>query len=119
MAKPYSYNHLVSERKHRKACRGFFGKDLIINAYGDLLGCCWDNTHLQTYGNIFVDDLEETRSGEKLSRMRAGLRNLDFTELPLCKQCYEVMSVSQFSQVWDPISSRTLGLANSDKSLIE
>lgn len=91
MAKPYSYSHLVSERSHRKACRGVFGNDLIINAYGDLLGCCWDNTRLQPYGTLFVDDLEDIEQGERLKHMRECLRNKDFTELPLCKQCYETM----------------------------
>ena len=91
MAKPYSYSHLVPKRLHSKACRGVFGNDLIINAYGDLLGCCWDNTRLQSYGNVFIDDLEDIENGERLKHMRECLRNKDFTELPLCKQCYETM----------------------------
>ena len=95
MAQPYSYSHLVFNRPHKRACDGVFGKDLIINVYGDLLGCCWDNRRLQSYGNIFSEDLVDINRGEKLRKMRDCLRDAEFTTLPLCEQCYEVMNSYQ------------------------
>jgi MoaA/NifB/PqqE/SkfB family radical SAM enzyme len=91
MAQQYSYDSLVPRKKHRRVCKGFFGLDLIINAYGDLLGCCWDNTRLQPYGNIFEMPLADILSGGQLKAMRVELYNKDFSRLPLCKRCHEVM----------------------------
>lgn len=75
---------------HPRACGRIFGKSIIINAFGELLGCCWDNSREQHYGNIFFRSLKHIRKSKRLKEMRAELKARNFDRLPLCKVCMEV-----------------------------
>lgn len=64
-----------------------YGNNVIINAHGDLTGCCWDSSRLQTYGNVFEESLIKLRSGGLLKALQKELVNGDFHRLPVCKRC--------------------------------
>lgn len=74
-------------RRPQEACRNTYGLSLIITVHGDLTGCCWDSSKLQTYGNIFEKSLRELRSSKRLKALRRELRTRDFHRLPVCKRC--------------------------------
>lgn len=74
--------------KTRPVCWNRFGRNLIINAYGDLVGCCWDNTRKQSYGSIFKESLLSLRGGELLRALREELVGRDLHRLPLCRGCF-------------------------------
>ncbi len=75
---------------HKRACDKIYGRSIIINAFGELLGCCWDNSREQHYGNIFFTPLNRIRKSKRLKEMRAELKARNFDRLPLCKVCMEI-----------------------------
>lgn len=78
---------------HRPVCwkkqagRYVYGDSVITNVHGNLTGCCWDSSNLQTYGNIFEKPLVESRSGGLLKALRRELESRDFHRLSVCRRC--------------------------------
>ncbi|MBA7593123.1 GTP 3',8-cyclase [subsurface metagenome] len=64
-----------------------YGRNIIITAHGDLTGCCWDSSRLQTYGNVLKTPLAELRSGKLLRSLQEEQARGDFHRLPVCKRC--------------------------------
>lgn len=91
---PEEARHLIIKAQHPPICRrqrtGYryvYGESVIINVRGNLTGCCWDASDLQTYGNVFEKPLTELRSSELLKTLRRELVKSDFHRLPVCKRC--------------------------------
>lgn len=78
---------------HRPVCwkkqagKHIYGDSVIVNVHGNLTGCCWDSSNLQTYGNLFENPLPKLRSGGLLRALRKELEGGDFHRLPVCKRC--------------------------------
>ncbi len=78
---------------HRPVCwkkqvgRHIYGDSVIVNVHGNLTGCCWDSSNLQTYGNVFEKPLAQLRSGGLLKALRKELERRDFHRLQVCKRC--------------------------------
>lgn len=74
-------------RRPQDACRNTYGLSLIITVHGDLTGCCWDSSKLQTYGNVFETPLKALRSSKLFKDLQKELRARDFHRLPVCERC--------------------------------
>ncbi len=86
---PKEANDLIIRglRRPQEACYNTYGLSMIITVHGDLTGCCWDSSRLQTYGNIFNTPLKEFMSGKLLKDLRRELVARDFHRLPVCRRC--------------------------------
>lgn len=87
-ASKWAYDNLLFSPLVPRQC--FYGQTYIINVYGDLCPCCTDTSRMQTYGNVFeekIDVLLNENFNPKLKRLRMELKNKDFTNLPICKEC--------------------------------
>jgi len=88
---PNETKKLWTERGRNRPiiCRNIFGLGVVINVHGDLIGCCWDSSRSQTYGNIFETSMKQLRSSILLAELRQELTNRDFHRLPICKTCLD------------------------------
>ncbi len=103
---PEEVRHLIIRQKNSRffprlrvsACwkngKYVYGDSVIVNVHGNLTGCCWDSSNLQTYGNVFEKPLSELRSGGLLKTLRRELVNKDFHRLPICKRCVTRLPVT-------------------------
>lgn len=87
-ASKWTYDNLLYDPLVPRKC--YYGQTHIINVYGDLCPCCTDTSRVQTYGNVFeekIDKLLNEKTNPKLKRLRKELKNRNFTNLPICKEC--------------------------------
>ena len=74
-------------KSNRRRCpNGWYGRDLIVQWDGDLVGCCSDNGKSQVYGNAAAGLFSKATIQERRKRERE-FRARNFTRLPLCKRC--------------------------------
>lgn len=87
-ASKWAYDNLLYKPPIPRSCH--YGQTYIINVYGDLCPCCTDTSRVQTYGNMFeekINVLLNENTNLKLKKLRNELKQRDFTNLPICKEC--------------------------------
>lgn len=66
---------------------------LSINWDGSVSACCSDYDNIMIVGNIMENDLREIFNGAKEKKFREVLKDDNYDKLPLCKDCYEYISL--------------------------
>lgn len=73
---------------HMTVCPEIWDK-LSINWDGSVSACCQDYDNLMLVGNILEDDLHEIFIGKKIKAYREIIKNSNYDQLVLCRDCYE------------------------------
>lgn len=77
---------------------------LVILADGRAVPCCYDYKGRYCFGNLKDDDLEDIWGGEKINQMRRIHLKKKFSQLSLCKNCYQATNFS----TWFTIKNKEL-----------
>lgn len=80
--------------KHMTVCPEIWDK-LSINWDGSVSACCQDYDNLMLSGNIMQNDLHEIFTGTKEMYYREILKNNNYDELLLCRNCYEYIPLKR------------------------
>ena len=81
--------------KEYKRCSEVLGK-LSINWDGSVTACCGDYDNYMIVGNLHDSSLQEIwNESRELKTYRSMLKRFKHEELPLCKTCYETISLGK------------------------
>jgi MoaA/NifB/PqqE/SkfB family radical SAM enzyme len=80
------------EREY-KICNEVYDK-LSINWDGTVSACCGDYDNYMIVGDLAKESIQDIwKNSDKLKLFRSMLSEFKHTELPLCKNCYDVMNL--------------------------
>ena len=80
--------------QHMAVCPEIWDK-LSVNWDGSVSACCQDYDNLMLVGDIMQYDLHEIFCGAKEKYYREILKNSDYDELILCRNCYEYIPLKR------------------------
>ena len=83
-------------KKHQE-CPEVFDK-LTINWDGTVTACCWDYNNLMLVGDLNKNSLSEIWNSKKLNTYRKLLAEKMHDKIPLCKMCYDPLSLQNPGQ---------------------